>query len=47
MAQKCIANLEQHMHTDYAYVCNQQKNLYTVKNLVTCTLLIRKHHDED
>jgi len=31
---------------DYGYdVCNQQ-NLYTVKNLDTCTLRIRKHLDE-
>lgn len=36
------------MYMDSAYdVCNQQKNPYTVKNLVTCILLIRKHSDED
>lgn len=48
MAQKYTANLEQHKYMDYACdVCNQQKNLDTVKNLVTCTLLIRKHPAED
>lgn len=46
MAQKYIANLEQCLYMVCAYVYNQQKNLYTVKNLVMCTLLIRKHPDE-